>query len=285
MTNPWQQKDQLGFIPALFETIKAVLFHPREFFENLEIKGAHGVPLFFYCAVAIPASFIGSLWQVLFKPSLLGEVLISFFVSLILIPIFVFIVAGLMHLFLLLFGARGGFMATFNVVCYGGATMAFNVIPILGSLIASIWGIVVAVIGYKRVHKLSTAKAVCVVLIPTFVVIFALLAAIAVPNLLRARLSANEAMTKASVQILSSALEAYKAGHDRYPAKEDELRLSEPPYLDKAYDNQEIGGYRYTLSLKDDEYEIIAQPVACGTTGLRTFKQKSGEDMIEEQCK
>ena len=56
------------------------------------------------------------------------------------------------------------------------------------------------------------------------VAIIALLAAIAIPNLLRARLTANESAAQATLRTISTALETYAAAHNgAYPTDESNL--------------------------------------------------------------
>lgn len=129
--------------------------------------------------------------------------------------------------------------------------------------------------------------AVAIVFVVTWVIaIIALLAAIAIPNLLRARLHANEAGAKAKVMTISTALESYSAvNKGNYPLDEKALTNAQPPYLTESYHNKTIQGYNYSLKLNSKGYTIIARPSSCGTTGVKIFKVETGGIKYEENCK
>jgi hypothetical protein len=78
-----------------------------------------------------------------------------------------FVVAGILHLMLLLLGgARRGFEATFRVACYAHATTLLLVVPFCGAPVMMIWRIVAYVIGLAEAHQISHGKALAAVLLP-----------------------------------------------------------------------------------------------------------------------
>jgi len=167
------------------------------------------------------------------------------------------------------------------------------IIPILG-LLFSLTALVLGIVAMIKINKnkdtltgegLAIAGMVLggigVLLLP----IFALLAAIAIPNLLRARLSANEAMASVHVRTLSTALESYKAANDgQYPFGESALTDATPPYIDQALNGKTISGYTYSVTLNSDAYSIVASPENCGTTGMKAFRVGTDGVVQEEFC-
>jgi hypothetical protein len=119
------------------------------------------------------AAVLTYLWIALFTGMGLAGLVGLFFVASILfvlgvifIPISLAIWSGILHLCLLLVGgAREGYQATFRVVSYSSVTSVFNAIPIVGSL-ASLWGLVLTVIGLREIHKTTTGKALGALAIP-----------------------------------------------------------------------------------------------------------------------
>jgi len=81
------------------------------------------------------------------------------------------------------------------------------------------------------------------------VAIIGLLAAIAIPNLMRARMNANEGAIKSDLRTLSSAAESYRAAQSTpvYPADLDALITATPPYVDASF-NDPKHGYNITLA-------------------------------------
>jgi prepilin-type N-terminal cleavage/methylation domain-containing protein len=107
------------------------------------------------------------------------------------------------------------------------------------------------------------------------VAIIALLAAIAIPNLLRAKMTANDSLAKATLRAMSTAAESYAANNNGgYPAggTDTPLTTAVPPYLNEDYcglsGTAGISGYIYNCSgMTSTGYTITATPVAIGSTG------------------
>ena len=105
------------------------------------------------------------------------------------------------------------------------------------------------------------------------VAIIALLAAIAIPNLLRAKMTSNDALAKATLRALSTAAESYgTANNGNYPPNESALVGATPPYLNTAYcANSPIAGYNYDCTaMSTSGYTIKATPLAVGSSGSTT---------------
>jgi hypothetical protein len=186
---PWERGEG-GRVAAFFETSKAVLFSPGEFFEAMPVTGGMGSPLVY----GIIAGFLGaavsalynSLIQVFLGSSLLAlgghenrapgvfsifQGGIGLVFTVIFAPVFVvvgiFFLAGVHHVALLLLGAaREGFEATFRVVCYEQAVGLLAIVPLCGSLFSLVWYFVVLTVGFSRAHRIGTWTAFFAVLIP-----------------------------------------------------------------------------------------------------------------------
>ena len=105
------------------------------------------------------------------------------------------------------------------------------------------------------------------------VAIIVLLAAIAIPNLLRARLNANEATAIAAMRTLSTAMESYRAAQSppSYPSNLSYLNDSDPPYIDSQLASGNKSGYTFTLSAGTNTYTVVATPQTENVTGVRSF--------------
>ena len=109
------------------------------------------------------------------------------------------------------------------------------------------------------------------------VAIIALLAAIAIPNLLRARTTANESAAQATLRTISTALETYAAtSNGQYPIAETGLTGATPPYLNKSYCTQTENGFTYTCALAAAGYTLNAKPLNCTTAGTKSFTMTTG---------
>lgn len=121
-----------------------------------------------------------------------------------------------------------------------------------------------------------------------------IIAAIAIPNLLRARLAANEASALGSLRTISKAEIAYRSA---YPQAGFACSLSQlggsgsdagPDHallIDPRLAAGIKGGYRFRLNDCGEpdgiapSYRISASPIKTGTTGMRTFCSDQGGEI------
>jgi len=105
--------------------------------------------------------------------------------------------------------------------------------------------------------------------------IIALLAAIAIPNLMRAKVSANESSAQATLKQVANSLENYAAINSIYPADTTLLLGASPPYLNTDYFVGTHAGYTFTAVLASYSYTITAAPLS-DNTGTSTYTVTTG---------
>jgi len=106
------------------------------------------------------------------------------------------------------------------------------------------------------------------------VAIIGLLAAIAIPNLMRARLNANQNAVKSDLKAISSAAESYRTAQTvpSYPATLDILSTQNPPYLDATFINGVVKhGYTLNLAGATDGFGATAVPQTANVTGTASY--------------
>jgi len=112
------------------------------------------------------------------------------------------------------------------------------------------------------------------------VAIIALLAAIAIPNLLRAKIAANDAMAKSTLKTVSSASETYSTiNNGSYPDSEADLYTlgDTAPYINRNYDGETLSGFTYGFVFDANTgYTLTATPVEPGRSGSGTFTISTG---------
>ena len=108
------------------------------------------------------------------------------------------------------------------------------------------------------------------------VAIIVLLAAIAIPGILRSRLSANEAGAVASLKTISWAATTYRAQNPSYPVNLSDLAISVPAYVDSVLGSGVKQGYQFNLSGSTNTFNVTAAPVTQNITGVRTFYVDAG---------
>jgi len=178
----WENRGNAGLFNTLFKTWFNIVFHPKEFFSNMPTSGGLKMPLIFAVIWGGLAVIISGVINLGLQASgnlpipagaeapsgvvLTTTYLVLIVLSPLLVALGLFIGAGIYQLSVLIFGGRKGFEPTFRVICYVNAVSVFNLIPIVGPLFVTIYSVVLFCLGFKRVHQMSTVKAVFAALLP-----------------------------------------------------------------------------------------------------------------------
>ena len=105
------------------------------------------------------------------------------------------------------------------------------------------------------------------------VAIVGLLAAIAVPAMLRSRHNTNEAVAINSMRMIIGGCENFRSAQTTpvYPATLAELSAVTPPYIDAVLSTGTKQGYLFSYQTDASGYFAIALPQIPGTSGTRYF--------------
>ena len=180
----WEDREKIGFFPAIAQTIQSVLLRPTETFASLKQTGGLANPLLYFVLLSSTTFAVSALYQLvatalnpaLFAPQLQHTPRGAFSVILIgvilispaLYVVTVFLSSGVTHLCLkLLGGANRPFETTFRVICYAQASASvFNILPLFGGVIAIVWAAGAIIIGLKEAHGISGWKAALAFVLP-----------------------------------------------------------------------------------------------------------------------
>jgi hypothetical protein len=195
---PWEDREARGFFSGLFTTVKDTLFRPSEFFRKMPVTGGLTDPLLYALIIGMAGLMFSYFWQILLQGAMQDAMLpgmkavagqhmlrgigmaVLAFLSPFLVILGLFILSGVLHLFLMMVkGARSGFEATFRVAAYGSSANLFLVIPFCGGLLAGVWAIVLTIIGLREAHETTGGKAAVAVFFPVVVCCGLILVAIA----------------------------------------------------------------------------------------------------------
>lgn len=114
------------------------------------------------------------------------------------------------------------------------------------------------------------------------VAIIALLAAIAIPNLLRAKISANDALAQTTLRSMSTSAETFgTANNGNYPTDMTSLTGATPPYLNAFYCDTTVSGFGYECEMTAGGYTFTANVANMNVTGTTTFTMNTGGILAE----
>ncbi len=194
---PWENR-KLAIFEGFWLTFKESVFNPTAFFSKIPPKGDIFMPLiyavlwsvivqvisFFYIkAFGVPfMDYIKEILETQGIPldgNMMGNyVFMQGVGQILMVPllymVMIFIMSGILHVLLLLFGAgKEGYAATFRVMAYSQGSGVFNLIPMVGGMIATVWGIIIQIVGYKEMHRSSYGRVILAVLVvPLFLCAF-----------------------------------------------------------------------------------------------------------------
>lgn len=191
---PWERREELGFVAAWTQTVQGALFEPGRLFRSARLDRGPAQLGF----ALLTSSVFWALGQLLERLLLAGQMrrLIESMSGSQLPPVarrlletqalsspgaviaftlftpvvsflLIYLNAAVTHGFALLLGqAKRGFAATFAACAYASAPLVLLAVPGCGSIIATVWLIVLTGIGLKETHRISTGGAAASVLAP-----------------------------------------------------------------------------------------------------------------------
>lgn len=182
----WENRQELGFIPAMVETLKGTALSPDSYFRSMPREGGIGNPLLY----AIVIGWIGVIFQQIWSSlvglpfaGLLGseDMMAGYVISsgmtffwLIIAPVWItlgiFILSGIYHLVLMMVGGQKyPFETTLRTVCYCSGPSLLNAIPFCGGLIAMVWTIVISILALPVTQETTRGKSAIAVLAPLII--------------------------------------------------------------------------------------------------------------------
>ena len=174
---------------SLIEKVKDILLDPRYFFSHLHKEHGLKDAFLYFALLQAFTMFMALLVHVVFDfsiaalirseyggvPGLLGpwqpvwssSILFIFaLVGYVLSLGWGFVMAGIVHVYLLIFSGKGSYEDTYKMLAYSGTpNFLLGWIPFIGYS-AIIWSLILVIIGTHHVHKMSLKKSTLIYVIP-----------------------------------------------------------------------------------------------------------------------
>lgn len=170
-------------VSSFVDTLKRVLFSPKEFFRDMPPRGSSLNPLIFAIVCALIGALVGGAFNQLARavPGMQSLAVETGFLLTVVLAFFwtmagLALSTGVYHLFVRLIAGRsnGGLEATFRVLSYALAVQVVSWLPLL-NLLAGIYGLYLCAFGFKEVHSTTYGKAAAIVALPILLFILVIL--------------------------------------------------------------------------------------------------------------
>jgi hypothetical protein len=193
--NPYAQQAYVGPDNGgwSMENFMRVLSEPARFMSEQRGQTAYGPPIAFFLVNISLAMVIGMIVGLFVQADKLSTLspggvvfmivllLVYFVIALAIMLGFQFVAAGILHMFVMMFGGKGGYIGTFRASVYASVpSVVVGCVAMLLSLfihedlviglvqlIGLIWFLVVLIIGVREIHWVSSGAASAAVLIPS----------------------------------------------------------------------------------------------------------------------
>ncbi|MDQ2936686.1 MAG: DUF4190 domain-containing protein [Acidobacteriota bacterium] len=149
--------------------------------------------------------------------------------------------------------------------------------------VGAILGIVVSIVALSKIKgnpheyggkSLATAGLITSILSVVIIVPIGIIAAIAIPNLLASRMSANEGSVMSTMRKIHSAEATFQATHDTYGTLDE---LAEAQLIDPDLASGRRRGYKFKITITPAGpsypvgFEAVGVPLEYGSSGRRSF--------------
>lgn len=176
---------------AIFSKIKSVLFEPTKFFTNLKKEKGFKDAFTYFLVLSFVSTVLGIITQIAFQKYYIGfvksmyswaypipqqttaSIVLSMSIWFIFGLFLSFIIAGILHVWILIFGGKEDYSKTYQLSVYSRTpSLVFAWIPFI-AILAWIYNLFLLILGTQKVHGISRNRAILMYVIP--LILFAIL--------------------------------------------------------------------------------------------------------------
>jgi hypothetical protein len=171
---PGREFDPSDPVRSFVETVRRVLFSPRDFFRGMPRSGSFRNPLIFALVCTLIAALMSGVFQEVAQtlPGMQPFIVRTGFVynvifAFVALIISLVVITGVYQLFVRLIVGRnnGGLGATFKVLCYVQVVQLVGWLPLV-NLLAAIYALYLGAFGFRVVHSTTYGRAAAVAALP-----------------------------------------------------------------------------------------------------------------------
>ena len=143
-------------------------------------EGPLGPVLLYFLIIGVISAGMSLFWSSIFDFASLADyfgadapergglaAVVEFMLSPLIFLALLYLSAGITHVILMVLDAADqGFNTTVRVFAYGFGPAVFGIVPMLGSVVGTVWTIVIDIIGLREAHNTTSGKAAAGVLLP-----------------------------------------------------------------------------------------------------------------------
>ncbi len=179
---PWVERSSIFDFRAFYMTAKEFLLHPEAAFSRWKPERHFNDALVFLVLFGSLGKILNEYWFYLLT-TFMGNIertplesVLTFSLSALFTPIGIvigtFVYSAITHFMLYIFkGAKKSWHSTFATMAWvSGSVSLLSVFPVVGALVASVWGFISLMVGLKVVHETSTVKSFFALTLPTIVI-------------------------------------------------------------------------------------------------------------------
>lgn len=185
---PWEHPERFGFLGSLLHTILRVMFRAPELFRQARSNAPINKAIVFFLLMSVMDVLIYRMWAINalqslaetvsdptalsplqeLVPSAGGDILMLLLFTPFIALFRLFFFAGLYHVMIRLVQPdKADFATVVRVIAYSSATYVLSLVPVVGSLLGSLWFVASTFIGCKFALNLSWSK-ITLALLPLF---------------------------------------------------------------------------------------------------------------------
>jgi len=128
-----------------------------------------------------------------------------------------------------------------------------------------------------HINRKNKNKAFTMIECLMITLVIAILVLISAPNMLRARMMANDSSAKATLRTLAEAAKMYKLNTGgQYPTNVALLLNSSNGYIKENYCGTTENGFTFSCSFSSNTFTFRADPVNAGVSGTTTYTITTG---------